>query len=39
MLTCGFPCPRSRLGCQVILDEDLDGIVVTLPAETANMLG
>ena len=29
----------SRLGCQVILDDDLDGLTVRLPTETNNMLG
>jgi 2Fe-2S ferredoxin len=29
----------SRLGCQIIVTEELDGIVVKLPAETRNMLG
>lgn len=28
----------SRLGCQIILTEELDGIIVRLPAETRNML-
>lgn len=28
----------SRLGCQILLTEDLDGLVVTLPAETRNMM-
>ena len=28
----------SRLGCQVIMTEDLDGLTVKLPAETRNML-
>lgn len=28
----------SRLGCQIRLTADLDGLVVTLPAETHNML-
>lgn len=32
MLTC-----RSRLGCQVFLTKDLDGMVVKLPAATRNM--
>ena len=27
----------SRLGCQVILDKNLDGMVCTLPAATRNM--
>ena len=31
--------PTSRLGCQVVLTEALDGLVVSLPAETRNMLG
>ena len=28
----------SRLGCQIIITEELDGLVVKLPAETRNML-
>jgi 2Fe-2S ferredoxin len=28
----------SRLGCQIHLTNELDGLVVTLPAETRNML-
>ncbi len=28
----------SRLGCQIILTEDLDGLTVTLPQETHNMM-
>ena len=28
----------SRLGCQIIMTEELDGLVVTLPAATRNML-
>ena len=27
----------SRLGCQIIMTDDLDGLVVTLPAATRNM--
>ena len=27
----------SRLGCQIILSDELDGIVVTLPVATRNM--
>jgi ferredoxin-2, mitochondrial len=27
----------SRLGCQVILTKDIDGITATLPAATRNM--
>jgi len=30
--------PTSRLGCQIVITEDLDGLTVTLPAETHNML-
>jgi len=30
--------PTSRLGCQIIIDESLDGLVLHLPAETNNML-
>lgn len=29
----------SRLGCQIIVDEKLDGAVLTLPKTTKNMLG
>ena len=28
----------SRLGCQIIITEDLDGLTVKLPDETRNML-
>ncbi len=28
----------SRLGCQIIMSEDLDGLTVKLPEETRNML-
>ncbi len=28
----------SRLGCQIIMSESLDGLTVTLPQETRNML-
>jgi ferredoxin, 2Fe-2S len=30
--------PTSRLSCQIIMKKDLDGLVVTLPAATRNML-
>jgi len=30
--------PTSRLGCQIVITEDLDGLTVALPAETRNML-
>ncbi len=30
--------PTSRLGCQIVLTEALDGLVVSLPAETRNLL-
>jgi ferredoxin, 2Fe-2S len=30
--------PTSRLGCQIVLTETLDGLVVRLPAETRNLL-
>ncbi len=30
--------PTSRLGCQIVMSEELDGLVVTLPQETPNML-
>ena len=29
----------SRLGCQIVITEALDGLVVRLPAETNNLLG
>jgi ferredoxin, 2Fe-2S len=29
----------SRLGCQIIVTDELDGLTVTLPSETRNMLG
>ena len=29
----------SRLGCQIVMTEALDGLVVRLPAATRNMLG
>lgn len=28
----------SRLGCQIVMTQELDGLVVMLPAETRNML-
>lgn len=28
----------SRLGCQILMTEELDGLVVKLPAETRNMM-
>lgn len=28
----------SRLGCQIIMSKDLDGLVVTVPAATRNMM-
>jgi 2Fe-2S ferredoxin len=28
----------SRLGCQIIMTDDLDGLIVTLPAATRNMM-
>lgn len=31
--------PTSRLGCQIVLTEALDGLVVHLPAETHSQLG
>ncbi|MBM3542472.1 MAG: 2Fe-2S iron-sulfur cluster binding domain-containing protein [Alphaproteobacteria bacterium] len=30
---------NSRLGCQIVLNEALDGLVVALPRQTRNMLG
>ena len=28
----------SRLGCQIIMSEEIDGLTVTLPHDTRNML-
>ena len=30
--------PTSRLGCQIIITEELDGLTVALPTETRNMM-
>lgn len=39
MLDLAFGLKRtSRLGCQIRMTEDLDGLTVTLPAETHNMM-
>lgn len=39
MLDLAFQLTRtSRLGCQIVMTEELDGLVVTLPNETRNML-
>ena len=39
MLDLAFDLTRtSRLGCQVVVTEELDGLTVALPAETRNML-
>ena len=34
-----FLRPTSRLGCQILLTEELDGLVVRLPKGTTNMMG
>lgn len=31
--------PTSRLGCQIVLTDALDGLIVRLPSETTNQLG
>ncbi len=31
-------CETSRLGCQIVITEELDGLTVALPAETRNLL-
>ena len=31
--------PTSRLGCQIVMTEELDGLVVALPREVNSMLG
>jgi ferredoxin, 2Fe-2S len=39
MLDLAFGLTRtSRLGCQIIMTEELDGLTVSLPAATRNML-
>lgn len=39
MLDLAFGLTRtSRLGCQIIMTEELDGLTVTLPAATRNMM-
>jgi 2Fe-2S ferredoxin len=39
MLDLAFGLTRtSRLGCQIIMSDELDGLTVTLPAETRNMM-
>jgi len=30
--------PTSRLGCQIVVTDELDGMVLTLPAETNNQM-
>lgn len=40
MLDLAFGLTRtSRLGCQIVMREDLDGMIVRLPAGTNNMMG
>ncbi len=40
MLDLAFGLTRtSRLGCQIVMTEELDGLVVTLPAATRNAQG
>ena len=34
-----FLRPTSRLGCQILLTDELDGLVVRLPKGTTNMMG
>ena len=31
--------PTSRLGCQIVVTDALDGLVVNLPRETTNQMG
>ena len=39
MLDLAFGLTRtSRLGCQIIMTEELDGLTVTLPSATRNMM-
>ena len=30
--------PTSRLGCQIVMSDELDGLEVALPSDTPNML-
>jgi len=40
MLDLAFGLTRtSRLGCQIVITEELDGLTVRLPAATRNMMG
>ena len=40
MLDLAFGLTRtSRLGCQIIVTEELDGLIVSLPSGTNNMMG
>ena len=40
MLDLAFDLARtSRLGCQITMSDELDGLVVKLPSETNNLLG
>ena len=40
MLDLAFGLTRtSRLGCQITLTENLDGIIFSLPNETNNLIG
>jgi len=40
MLDLAFGLERtSRLGCQIVMNDALDGLVVKLPASTRNMMG
>ena len=31
--------PNSRLGCQVVVTDELDGMLLSLPTQTQNMMG
>lgn len=31
--------PTSRLGCQIVMSEELDGLTVMLPTATRNLMG
>jgi 2Fe-2S ferredoxin len=40
MLDLAFDLTKtSRLGCQIVITEELDGLTVRLPAATRNMMG
>ena len=40
MLDLAFePTDTSRLGCQIVMHEDIDGLIITIPAGVNNLWG